>query len=271
MVECKIECRTNTIVLNMFHLVDTHAHIYDESFEEDFKAIINRAHSNRVKKIFIPNVDQETIPKLVSLCKNIEGVYGMMGVHPCSIKENYKEELAIAKSWLEKESFVAVGEIGLDLYWDKNFYKEQVDALKTQFHWSLEHNLPVNIHCREAFNEIMEVIELPEFKEVRGIFHCFSGNAEQAKRLVDLGYYLGIGGVLTFKNSGLDKAIENIDLSNIVLETDAPYLAPTPFRGKRNEPSYILNIAEKLAEIKGVDLYTVAQKTSENSEKIYGK
>lgn len=254
----------------MFHLEDTHAHIYDEAFQEDFRAIMNRAKNNRVRKIFIPNVDSETAPKLVELCKTEEGVYGMMGIHPCSIKENYKEELANAKAWLDKEKFVAVGEIGLDLYWDKNFYNEQVEALKTQFHWSLEYDLPVAIHCRDAFDQIMEVITLPEFKNVRGIFHCFSGNAEQAKRLVDLGYYLGIGGVVTFKNGGLDKALADIPLENMVLETDAPYLAPVPFRGKRNEPSYILNVAEKLAEIKGVDIATVANITSANSHKIFG-
>lgn len=254
----------------MFHFQDTHAHIYDIAFEADFRAIMNRAKNNRVKKIFIPNVDSETAPKLVDLCKTEEGVYGMMGVHPCSIKESYKAELDAAKNWLEKEKFVAIGEIGIDLYWDKSFLEQQIDALKTQFNWSLEYNLPVAIHCRDAYNEIMEIITLPEFKKVRGIFHCFSGNAEQAKKLVDLGYFLGIGGVVTFKNGGLDTALQEIALENMVLETDSPYLAPVPYRGKRNEPSYVINVAEKLAEIKGVDIATVAKITSENSNTIFG-
>lgn len=252
-------------------LIDTHAHLYEKGFKEDFEAMMARAQARRVDRIFLPNVDAETAPDLVELCHKYPGrLFGMMGLHPCSVKENYKDELAQLFAWFEKERFYAVGEIGIDLYWDKTLQREQVDAFSIQLHKSIELDLPVAIHCRDAFNEVFEVVSSPEFKNVRGIFHCFSGNEGQAVKLVELGYYLGIGGVVTFKNSGLDAAIQNIPLENLVLETDAPYLAPVPYRGKRNESSYLLEVAQKLADIKQTSVEKVARITGENANRIFG-
>jgi TatD DNase family protein len=251
-------------------LTDTHTHLYEESLLTDFDAMYKRALHNRVKRFFIPNVDSSTTEKLIEICQNYQGVYGMMGLHPCSVNENYKEELRLLHQKFNDFKFVAVGEIGIDLYWDKSFYKQQVSAFKTQLQWSLEMNLPVAIHCREAFDEIYQIIALPEYKNVRGIFHCFTGTEEQANKVIDLGFYLGIGGVITFKNSGLAENLKNVSLEHIVLETDSPYLAPVPYRGKRNESSYLLQIAEKLADVKDVSLAEVAGVTTQNSIKIFG-
>lgn len=252
-------------------LIDTHAHLYEKGFKEDFAAMMARAQARRVERIFLPNVDSETAPDLVDLCRRYPGrLFGMMGLHPCSVKENYRDELDQIFAWFEKEKFYAVGEIGIDLYWDKTFHREQVDAFSWQLHKSMEYGLPVAIHCREAFDEVFEVIGSPEFSNARGIFHCFSGNAEQADKLVRLGYYLGIGGVLTFKNSGLDAAIQHIPLENLVLETDAPYLAPVPYRGKRNESGYLLEVAQKLADLKQTSVEKVARITGENANRIFG-
>lgn len=252
-------------------LVDTHAHLYDERFVDDFGEMMKRAETQQVRKIFLPNVDTETAIHLVKLCKeNPNVIFGMMGLHPCSVNENVDAQLDEIFAWFDKEKFYAVGEIGIDLYWDKSFYRQQVQAFEKQLHKSLELDLPVAIHCRDAFNEIFEVVESPEFKNVRGIFHCFSGNEEQAFRLTELGYYLGIGGVVTFKNGGLDKALKNIPLEKMVLETDAPYLAPVPYRGKRNESSYVLEVAQKLADIKETSVAKVAEITTANANHIFG-
>lgn len=251
-------------------LTDTHTHLYEESLLTDFDAMYKRALHNRVRRFFIPNVDSSTSDKLVEICVNYEGVYGMMGLHPCSVKEDYKQELAILYQKFSQYRFIAVGEIGIDLYWDKSFYPQQVDAFKTQLRWSIEMNLPVAIHCRDAFDEIYQIVSSHEFKGTRGIFHCFTGTEEQAFRVIDSGFYLGIGGVITFKNSGLAENIKNVPLENIVLETDSPYLAPVPYRGKRNESSYLLQIAEKLADVKETTLAHVAEITTQNSIKIFG-
>lgn len=252
-------------------LVDTHAHLYDERFVDDFGEVMKRAETRQVRKIFLPNVDTETAIPLVKLCKeNPDVIFGMMGLHPCSVNENVDTQLDEIFAWFDKEKFYAVGEIGIDLYWDKTFYRQQVQAFEKQLYKSLELDLPVAIHCRDAFNEIFEVVESPEFKNVRGIFHCFSGNEEQAFRLTELGYYLGIGGVVTFKNGGLDKALKNIPLEKMVLETDAPYLAPVPYRGKRNESSYVLEVAQKLADIKETSVAKVAEITTANANHIFG-
>jgi TatD DNase family protein len=251
-------------------LTDTHTHLYEESLLTDFDAMYKRALHNRVKRFFIPNVDSSTTEKLIEICQNYQGVYGMMGLHPCSVNENYEEELRLLHQKFNDFKFVAVGEIGIDLYWDKSFYKQQVSAFKTQLQWSLEMNLPVAIHCREAFDEIYQIIALPEYKNVRGIFHCFTGTEEQANKVIDLGFYLGIGGVITFKNSGLAENLKNVSLEHIVLETDSPYLAPVPYRGKRNESCYLLQIAEKLADVKDISLAELASITTQNSIKIFG-
>ncbi len=252
-------------------IIDTHTHLYAEEFNGDRKALIQKAISNGVQKFYLPNIDSTSIDVMHQLEVEFpDNCYAMMGLHPCSVNATVEEELAIVKSWLEKRKYKAVGEIGIDLYWDKTFLKEQQHAFKLQLQWALDYNLPVSIHCREAFDEIYEI--LVSFNKLpKAIFHCFSGNAEQAKKILALdNFKLGIGGVLTFKNSGLDKAIENVDLEHLVLETDAPYLAPVPFRGKRNEPSYLLEIAKKLAEVKKVSMSEVETITTKNAQFIFG-
>jgi len=250
--------------------IDTHTHLYSEEFKTDIDAVLQKAIAAGVEKFFLPNIDSSSVAGMHALCeKHPQHCFPMMGLHPCSVKENYKEELAIAYNYLQSKKYIAVGEIGIDLYWDKTFYKQQVEAFETQINWALEFNLPIVIHCRNSFDEIFE--ELTRFKKLpKGIFHCFSGNAEQAQKVIDItGFKLGIGGVVTFKNSGLDKAIEHIDLNHLVLETDSPYLAPVPYRGKRNESSYIPLIAAKIAEIKNCSLLDVATITTANAKEIF--
>ena len=251
--------------------VDTHTHLYSEEFSTDIDEVLQKAIDAGVEKFFLPNIDSSSVAGMHHLCEKYpQHCFPMMGLHPCSVKENYKEELAIAYNYLQRKKYVAVGEIGIDLYWDKTFYAQQVEAFETQINWALEFNLPIVIHCRNSFDEIFEV--LTRFKKLpKGIFHCFSGNAEQAQKIIAAtNFKLGIGGVITFKNSGLDKAIENIDLKHLVLETDSPYLAPVPYRGKRNESSYIPLIAAKIAEVKKCSLLEVAATTTANAKEIFG-
>jgi TatD DNase family protein len=250
--------------------VDTHTHLYSEEFKIDIDEALQKAIDTGVDKFFLPNIDSSSVAGMYALCdKYPQHCFPMMGLHPCSVKENYKEELAIAYNYLQSKKHVAVGEIGIDLYWDKTFFAQQVEAFETQINWALEFNLSIVIHCRNSFDEIFAV--LTNFKKLpKGIFHCFSGNAEQAQKIIDAtNFKLGIGGVITFKNSGLDKAIENIDLKHLVLETDSPYLAPVPYRGKRNESSYLPLIAAKVAEIKKCSLLDVATITSANAKEIF--
>lgn len=252
-------------------LIDTHTHLYAEEFDLDRDEAIQRCLQNDVKKLYLPNVDSESIGRMLALERQYPDMcIAMMGLHPCSVKENYKEELATVKQWLEKRKFVAVGEIGIDLYWDKTFIKEQEEAFNTQIDWAVQYDIPIVIHCREAFDEIVTILDKRN-KLPRGIFHCFSGNIEQARKIIDFGgFKLGIGGVLTFKNSGLDKVVEQIDLQHLVLETDSPYLAPVPFRGKRNESSYTKLVAEKVASIKQISIAQVAEITSQNALQLFG-
>lgn len=254
----------------MMQLIDTHTHLYAEEFDTDRKIVVEECLKKGINKLFLPNVDSESIPRMLQLEADYpENCFAMMGLHPCSVKQAFESELAIVKSWLEKRNFIAVGEIGIDLYWDKTFINEQQYCFETQIKWAIEHDLPIVIHCRDAFDEIYEVLK--KFTQLpKGIFHCFSGNVEQAKKIIDLNTFkLGIGGVLTFKNSGLDKVVEQIDLKHLVLETDSPYLAPVPHRGKRNESSYLNLVAEKLASIKQVTLEEVAEITTQNALSIF--
>ncbi|MEM6700622.1 MAG: TatD family hydrolase, partial [Bacteroidota bacterium] len=247
-------------------LIDTHTHLYVEQFAADRAAVIDRAMEVGVQKFYLPNIDSEHIENLLALeAAYPEHCFPMMGLHPCSVKENYEEELAIVEQWLNKRSFVAVGEIGLDLYWDRTFFEQQKAAFRQQIQWAKELGLPIVIHSRESTWEVIEILRAAQDESLRGIFHCFGGNVEEAKAITELGFYLGIGGVLTFKKAKLDETLKEVDLQHIVLETDAPYLAPTPYRGKRNESAYIRIIAEKLAEVKGVSLKEVAAKTSQNA------
>lgn len=252
-------------------LIDTHTHVYGEQFYEDIEAVMQRVTDNGIDKICLPNIDLESIPQMHQLMEQFPGQCApMMGLHPCSVGDDYKEVLAKIKEELDSKDYIAVGEIGIDLYWDKTTLPQQIDAFRTQIEWSIEKDLPICIHCRDSFDEIFEVLEDYRGK-VKGIFHCFSGNVEQGKFIKDLGLYLGIGGVVTFKNAGLDKVISALGIEKLVLETDAPYLTPAPHRGKRNEPSYTLHIAEKLASIFEIGLDEVTEITTNNAKNAFPK
>ncbi len=253
-------------------LTDTHTHLYSEQFKDDIDVVINNCIDNGIERLFLPNIDSSSINGMMELAKNYpNNCFPMMGLHPTSVKENYKEELALIEEWLSKRQLCAVGEIGIDLYWDKTHLKEQQNAFRYQIELAKKHNLPFVIHCRDSFDEIFEILDEMNDDKMRGIFHCFTGDLEQANHIINYGgFKLGIGGVVTFKNSGLDKTVEQIDLMHLVLETDSPYLAPTPFRGKRNESTYIYNIAEKVADIYNLPIEEVAKLTTDNSKEVFG-
>jgi TatD DNase family protein len=233
--------------------------------------MVQRAIDNGVERFFIPAIDSKTTESMFALEKQFpDNMFLMMGLHPTHVKENYLDELNHVKENLENRNFYAVGEIGIDLFWDKSFLQQQQDAFKQQIEWAKEHSLPIVIHCRDAFNEVFEVLEDAKDDKLFGIFHCFTGNLEQAKQAVSYNLKLGIGGVVTFKNGKIDQFLNQIDINQIVLETDAPYLAPTPFRGKRNESSYLLNVAEKLGNIYQLPLEEIAKITTNNSKTIFG-
>lgn len=253
-------------------LIDTHSHIYLPEFENDRAPMLERAEKEGIKKILMPAIDSSTHGTMIKLEEdNIESCLSMMGLHPCSVKENPEIELKTALDFLEKRSFIAIGETGLDFYWDKTFIQQQYMAFHKQVEWALHFDIPVVIHSRNSIDECIGVVKEHQNGKLKGNFHCFSGNMEQAGQITGLGFYLGIGGVLTFKNSGLDTVMEKISLDNVVLETDAPYLAPVPFRGKRNEPSYLKYVLEKLAAIKNVSEKEIASVTTANAEKLFGK
>lgn len=252
-------------------LADTHCHLYSEEFAIDIDEVINRAESEGVNKFYLPAIDSTAHEHMIMLEEKYPGkCIAMMGLHPCYVKENYLNELQLAEEWLGKRKFAAIGEIGLDFYWDKTFTVQQYDAFRKQIEWSLHYKLPIVIHTRNAMAETIAVVEEYATKGVHGIFHCFSGNVEDANKIIDMGFYLGIGGVITYKNAGLAEVVAKMDLEHMVLETDSPYLTPTPFRGKRNESSYLKYIVEKLALIKNVSVEEVAAITTVNSQKIFG-
>ena len=251
-------------------LIDTHSHIYLPEFDECRLGMMERAHRSGISKILMPAIDSVTHKALLLLEEKDPDCLAMMGLHPCSVKEGYRDELKIVRDHLGKRTFKAVGEIGLDFYWDKTFTEQQYSAFHQQLEWALHFDIPVSIHSRNATDECIAVVKEHQQGKLKGVFHCFSGNKEQAQQIIDLGLYLGIGGVVTFKNSGLDKVLETVSLENIVLETDAPYLAPVPFRGKPNEPSYLKYVVEKLTEVKGVSVDEVAAITTANAEKLFG-
>jgi len=253
-------------------LTDTHTHLYSEQFNEDIDNVIQNCIDKGITRLFLPNIDSSSIEEMISLeDKYPHNCFPMMGLHPTSVGENYKEELAIVAEWMAKHKFCAIGEIGIDLYWDKTFLKEQQEAFRFQIALAKKYDLPFVIHCRDSFEEIFKILDELNDDKMRGIFHCFTGTVEQANHIINYGSFkLGIGGVVTFKNSGLDKVVEQIDLKHLVLETDAPYLAPTPYRGKRNESSYLLGIAEKVADIYNISLEEVAKITTKNSQDVFG-
>lgn len=251
-------------------IIDSHTHIYLPEFADDRKDMIRRALDAGVKKMYMPNIDCESIDLLTRLEEDYEGIcLPMMGLHPCSVKEDYKKELRIIEKRLAAGNYYAVGEIGLDYYWDKTHIDIQKEAFKLQMKWAKELNLPIVIHSRDSTKDCITLVK--EFKDesLKGIFHCFGGSVEEANQIIDLGFYLGIGGVLTYKKSGLDETLKEVDLKHIVLETDAPYLTPVPYRGKRNEPAYLSYIVQKLAEVKDHSIEDVCRITTQNSEKVF--
>jgi len=252
-------------------ITDTHTHLYSEQFNEDRNEMMQRALDKGVSRFFIPAIDSNYLEAMLDLEKAFpKNVFLMMGLHPTHVNENVKEELAFVKKWLDKRTFYAVGEIGIDLYWDKTFLIQQQQAFKTQIQWAKEKNLPIVIHCRDAFDEIFEILETEKDDKLYGIFHCFSGNLEQAKKAISYNMKLGIGGVVTFKNGKIDQFLAEIPIEHLVLETDAPYLAPTPYRGKRNESSYITKVLDKLADIYKLTPQEIAAITTQNSKDVFG-
>ncbi len=253
------------------NFIDTHTHIYLKEFDEDIDTVMDRAEKAGVKKMFLPSIDSSHFNEIFSLEKKYpNNCFAMMGLHPCSVNENYMQELDLIKSQLEKRKFIAVGEIGLDFYWDKTYAKHQIESFEQQMQWALEYNLPISIHTRNAMQETIDIVKPFSKKGLKGVFHCFGDNVEFANKIIELNFLLGIGGVVTYKKSGLNETLKEISLEHIVLETDAPYLTPVPHRGKRNESSYIKIIAQHIAEIKRESIETVAMITTQNAENIYG-
>jgi len=251
-------------------LIDTHCHLYLEEFKADINEVIGRAEAVGIKKFYLPCIDSSEIENMLLLEEKFPGrCIALMGLHPCSVKENYTRELSVVEEWLVKRRFAAIGETGLDLYWDKTFIKQQNEAFRTQIEWSLLYKLPIVIHTRNAMQETIDIVKEYVPRGVRGIFHCFGGSYQHAREILDAGFYLGIGGVLTYKNAGLAEVLAKIDMKYMVLETDSPYLTPVPHRGKRNESSYLRYVVEKLAVVKKVSEEEVAIVTSNNAQKIF--
>lgn len=252
-------------------LTDTHCHLYAEEFAGDINGVIERAGKEQVNRFYLPAIDSSTHDNMLLLEEKYPGkCKAMMGLHPCSVNGNYMQELKMVEEWLAKRKFVAVGEIGLDFYWDKTFTEEQYTAFRKQIELAMHYQVPIVIHTRNAITETIAVVKEYAGRGLKGIFHCFGGTYEEAVTITGLGFYLGIGGVVTYKNSGLAALLEKIDLRHLVLETDAPYLTPVPFRGKRNESSYLKYIVEKIAEIKKCTIEEVAAATTANAKKIFG-
>ena len=253
-------------------LTDTHAHIYEDAFDPDRDEMIRRAFDSGISKIVIPNVDSSTISGMLELSRQYpDAIFPMMGLHPCSVKpESYKKELEIVRSYLDKEKFVAVGEIGIDLYWDKSTLDIQQEAFSIQMDWAIEKSLPVAVHSRDSLPVLIGICQSRKNNLPKGVFHCFTGTQEEAMQLIELGFFLGIGGVVTYKNSNLRETLANIPLEHIVLETDSPYLPPVPHRGKRNEPSYTKMIAETLSTVYHKNADEIATITSKNASHLFG-
>lgn len=250
--------------------IDTHTHLFLNDFKNDIDNVIKNSIKSNVTKFLLPNIDSKTIDTMLNLTKKYPKIcFPTIGIHPCSIKENYKQELKIVEKELEKNKYYAIGEIGIDLYWDTKYIEEQKEAFEYQINIALKENLPIIIHVRNSFNEIFEILEKIKNKNLKGVFHCFSGDYEQAKKAIKMGFKLGVGGVVTYKNSNINRFLKNIDLKNIILETDSPYLSPEPYRGKRNDSSNIKIIAKKIAEIYECDINYIAKITTENAENLF--
>ena len=249
--------------------IDTHAHIYNKAFEKDLPETIEKSREEGMEKIYMPNVDHASIDAMLEIEAKYPECIATMGLHPCSVDKQFEKELYIVEEWLNRRPFAAVGEIGLDLYWDKTHLEQQKEAFRIQTTWAKEKGIPIIIHCREAFAETLELVEELKDERLQGVFHCFTGSLEEAEKAISLGFYLGIGGVVTFKNGGLDKLLPQLGLEHLVLETDSPYLAPVPYRGKRNSPVYIPHIAERVAEVCKKPLEEVYQQSTINAKKLF--
>lgn len=253
-------------------LTDTHTHLYYETDTARQKEMMQRCLNQQITRLFLPNVDADSVAMVAALVQDFpQNCFPMLGLHPCSVTKNWKTELEnIKASWNQNQKVYAIGEIGIDLYWAQDLLAEQQEAFRTQIKWAKEASLPIVIHCRNAFNEVYEILKEEHDGKLRGIFHCFSGDLQQANQIIKLGFYLGIGGVVTYKNAGLDKVVQQISLEHLVLETDSPYLPPVPFRGKPNESAYLTYIAQKVADLHQQPVEIIAETTTLNSEKIFG-
>ena len=251
-------------------MIDSHAHVYLEQFKEDKEDIIQRSHENGLEKIYMPNIDHSSIEDMLEMELKYPGFcIPMIGLHPCSVKKDFEKELYIIEDWLNKREWSAIGEIGLDLYWDKSTFEIQKEVLKIQIQWSIKYELPFVIHCREAFNEIFELLEEFDKEQLKGVFHCFTGGEEELAKIIDLDFYFGLGGVSTFKNQDIDELIHKMPENRILLETDSPYLAPVPKRGKRNEPSYLKYIAEHISNKLNRPLEEIDKFSSRNTLEFF--
>ena len=252
-------------------LIDTHSHIYSTDFIHDRDEIIQRAYSNDVRKIILPNIDSSSVKNLLDMVDSYPHIcFPLMGLHPTSVNHDYQEELQVVEYWLKKRKFYGIGEIGIDLYWETSFLEEQTHAFRFQLNLAREYQLPVVIHVRDSFEQVYNVLLEEKDKNLTGVFHSFSGTLEQAQLVIDLGFKIGVNGIITFKKSGLDEVISKIDPSNLLLETDSPYLTPVPFRGKRNESSYLVHIAQKIADLHQMTVGEIAKITTENARKLFG-
>lgn len=259
----------NYSISNM--LIDTHSHIYSEDFNDDIDEVLQNAYNNDIKKIILPNIDSGSIKRLLDLSNSYPHIcYPLLGLHPTSVSKDYREELSAVEYWLDKQKIYGIGEIGIDLHWDTAYLTEQQEVFRYQIKLAKSRKLPVVIHVRNSFKEVYEIVREEQDGTLRGVFHCFSGDDDAAQKIIDIGFMLGIGGVLTFKNSKLSQVIKNISIQNIVLETDSPYLSPEPKRGRRNESAYLVYTAQKLAEIYQVTLKEVADKTTDNARQLFG-
>ena len=251
-------------------MIDTHSHLYSEEFKEDIEDILQKSNAAGVSRVYLPAIDSNSHEMMLALADKHPGYcIPMMGLHPCYVDDRFEAELDIVKEWLGKRPFAAIGEIGLDFYHSVAFKAQQEIAFQIQIEWAIAKNLPIVIHSRSSMDECIKMIAQHGKGNARGIFHCFGGDERQAKKVIDLGFYLGIGGVVTYKNAGLAKIVEETPLENLVLETDAPYLSPVPFRGKRNESSYVVHVAQKIAELKGISIEEVDEITTANAKKIF--
>lgn len=251
-------------------LVDTHIHLYASEYDADREPVIAEACRVGVEKLLLPNIDRESFPVMMELVRAHPGLcLPMIGLHPCYVDENYKDQLTLVEEELKKGGYIGVGEIGMDRHWSLEYIEQQEEALRTQLTWAVQYDLPVALHTRNANDEVIAIIRDLELPGLRGVFHCFSGSLEQARQMIDLGFALGIGGVVTYKNAGIAEVLAHIPVGHLVLETDGPYLAPAPHRGKRNAPAYLLHIAEKLAEIKGMPVEELAEITTSNATRLF--